>query len=146
MTREEFFKYQEETFNKLLELTRKKNADYAGSGGDAFNNFTRIETIGVATTEQGFLTRMFDKFSRIISFMQNGELQVKDESVEDTLLDLANYCVLMSGYLKSKKLSKQNSLDELERLKAAFSDPNILKVKTNNRDRYQNPITKEFES
>lgn len=103
MSREEFFKYQEETFNKLLELTRKKNADYAGSGGDAFNNFTRIETIGVATTEQGFLTRMFDKFSRIISFMQNGELQVKDESVEDTLLDLANYCVLMAGYLKSKK-------------------------------------------
>ena len=103
MTREEFFKYQEETFNKLLELTRKKNADYAGNGGDAFNNFTRIEVIGVASTEQGFLTRMFDKFSRIISFMQNGELQVKDESVEDTLLDLANYCVLMAGYLKSKK-------------------------------------------
>lgn len=103
MTREEFFKYQEETFNKMMALTRKKNADYAGQGGDAFNNFTRIEIIGVASTEQGFLTRMFDKFSRIISFMQNGELQVKDESVEDTLIDLANYSILMAAYLKSKK-------------------------------------------
>lgn len=103
MTREEFFKYQEETFNKIMEMTKRKNADYAGNGGDAFNNFTRIETIGIASTEQGFMTRMFDKYSRIISFMQNGELQVKDESVEDTLLDLANYCVLMAGYLKSKR-------------------------------------------
>lgn len=110
MTREEFFEYQSEVFDKLKALTRKKNTDYAGNGGDAFNNFTRIEAIGVATTEQGFLTRMFDKFSRVISFMQNGELQVKDESVEDTLLDLANYCVLMAGYLKSKRY-EQNLID-----------------------------------
>jgi hypothetical protein len=103
MTRDEFLKFQKETFDKLLAITKKKNADYAGKGGDAFNNFTRVEALGIATTEQGFVTRMTDKLSRIISFMQNGELQVKDESVEDTLLDLANYCVLMAGYLKSKK-------------------------------------------
>lgn len=103
MTRDEFLKFQRETFDKLVSITEKKNADYAGKGGDAFNNFTRVEALGIATTEQGFVTRMTDKLSRIISFMQNGELQVKDESVEDTLLDLANYCVLMAGYLRSKK-------------------------------------------
>jgi hypothetical protein len=104
MTRDEFLVFQKDTFNKLISITEKKNADYAGKGGDAFNNFTRVEMLGIATTEQGFVTRMTDKLSRIISFMQNGELLVKDESVEDTLLDLANYCVLMAGYLKSKKI------------------------------------------
>jgi hypothetical protein len=102
-SREWFFKFQEDTFKNMLEITKRKNADYAGNGGDAFNNFTRVEVLGIASTEQGFLTRMNDKFSRIISFMQNGELQVKDESVDDTLLDLANYCLLMAGYLKAKR-------------------------------------------
>jgi len=27
----------------------------------------------------------------------------KDESIEDTLLDLSNYAILMAGYIKSKK-------------------------------------------
>lgn len=103
MTREEFLKFQEETFSKIIEITKKKNADYAGKGEDAFSNFTRIETLGITSTEVGFMTRMFDKYSRLVSFLQNGRLEVADESVEDTLLDLANYCVLMAGYLRTKK-------------------------------------------
>jgi hypothetical protein len=46
---------------------------------------------------------MVDKLARINSFSQKGELQVKDESVEDTLLDLANYAILLAGYIRSKK-------------------------------------------
>lgn len=103
MTREQFLQYQKEICAKMISIAEKKNADYAGKGGNAFNNFTRVEALGIATAEQGFLTRMTDKLSRVISFMQNGELQVKDESVEDSLIDLANYAVLMAGYLKSKK-------------------------------------------
>lgn len=51
----------------------------------------------------GFLTRMSDKFSRLGSFINKGELLVLDESVEDTLVDLANYCALFAGYLESKE-------------------------------------------
>jgi len=102
MNRETYMKFHEDCCQKMISITKKKNADYAGKGDDAFANFTRVEGLGISSTEQGFLTRMFDKFSRLISFQQNGELQVKDESVEDTLLDLANYCILMAGYLKSK--------------------------------------------
>lgn len=54
-------------------------------------------------TEQGFLTRMMDKMKRISSFVEKGELQVKDESVTDTLRDLANYSCLLAGYIKSQK-------------------------------------------
>lgn len=106
MNKAEYFKYQEDTFNKLLELTRKKNADYCGVGNNPFENFTRVEMLGICTTEQGFLTRMTDKLSRLISFSQKGFLEVSDETVEDSLHDLANYCILLAGYIKSKKESK----------------------------------------
>jgi hypothetical protein len=33
-------------------------------------------------------------------------LAVKDESAEDTLLDLANYCLLMAAYLREKRDKK----------------------------------------
>ncbi len=103
MTHKEYIKYHEVITKKMQEVTKKKNADYSGwSDKDAFANFKMIEKIGVATVEQGFLTRMTDKISRIVSFVKNNELKIKEESAEDTLLDLANYCILFSGYLKTK--------------------------------------------
>lgn len=104
MTKAEFFKYHQECLDRMTEIVQAKNADYSGDADtDTFSNFTRVEVLGVCSTEQGFLTRMFDKYSRITSFVQKGVLQVKDESVEDTLLDLANYCILMAGYIRSKR-------------------------------------------
>lgn len=93
-----------DTCTKLNEVVKKKNADYAGSDGDAFNNFTRIERSSrKTTTEQGFLVRMSDKFGRLTSFVDGEELLVKSEAVEDTLDDLANYCILMKAYLTHKR-------------------------------------------
>lgn len=103
MNKDEYFKYHADCCAKMMEITRAKNADYTGIGTDPFANFTRVELMGACSTEQGFVTRMLDKVSRVISFVQKGVLEVKDESVEDTLLDLANYCVLFSGYIKHKK-------------------------------------------
>jgi len=59
--------------------------------------------MGICSPEIGFLTRMLDKFCRLVSFVQLGVLLVKDESLEDTALDLANYCILFAGYVRSKK-------------------------------------------
>jgi len=103
MTKDEFFKFQEQMFKKMMDITKKKNADYAGVDDNPFANFIRCEQLGICSTETGFLTRITDKLARIASFVKKGELQVKDESVEDTLMDLANYCILMMGYLKSKQ-------------------------------------------
>lgn len=106
MTREEYFQFHDEMTKKMGEITRAKNADYTGAtGDDPFANFNRVGSLGVCSTEQGFMVRMLDKYMRINSFVQKGFLNVKDESVEDTLLDLANYCLLFSGYLKSKRSS-----------------------------------------
>ena len=103
MTKEQYLSFHEACCKKMVEITKVKNADYTGSTNDPFANFRLCELLDIATTEQGFLTRMTDKLSRINSFRQKGDLQVRDESVEDTLLDLANYCILMAGYLRSQR-------------------------------------------
>ena len=55
MTREELFKMHGEMCKTALELMKKKNSDYAGSGGNnPFANFTRSEALGICTTEQSF--------------------------------------------------------------------------------------------
>lgn len=102
MTKQEYFDFAKNFFDKCIEISEKKNADYTGKNNDPFSNFSSVETLGI-TTEQGFLTRMMDKMKRVASFVENGTLQVKDESVTDTLLDLANYACLFAGYLESKK-------------------------------------------
>lgn len=102
MTKQEYFDFSEEFFKSCVEISKKKNADYTGGSKDPFANFKSVEVLGIST-EVGFLTRMMDKMKRISSFVSQGELQVKDESVTDTLNDLANYCALMAGYIKSKQ-------------------------------------------
>lgn len=104
MTKDQYLAYHASMCQRMIETTIAKNADYTGDSADPFNNFTRVELgFGVTTTEIGFFVRLTDKFSRIASFIQKGVLLVKDESIEDTLIDLANYCILFAGYIKSKK-------------------------------------------
>lgn len=102
MTKEQYFEFAEKFFADCVGISRKKNADYTGGSDNPFSNFQSVEILGIKT-EVGFLTRMFDKIKRVAAFVENGNLQVKDESVKDTLQDLANYCALMAGFLESKK-------------------------------------------
>lgn len=105
MTRKEYIEMHRKLCELMVQITLKKNNDYAGAGDDPFQNFRQIgHLIGnKSAVEIGFLTRMSDKLSRIGSFVTTGQLHVKDESVEDTLLDLANYCLLFIGFLQSEK-------------------------------------------
>ena len=103
MTKDEYLKFHADMCQKMIETTRKKNADYTGNQQDPFANFTKADELGICSTEQGFLVRLTDKLARVISFVQKGILEVKDETVEDTLIDMANYCILMAGYIKSRR-------------------------------------------
>lgn len=103
MTKEKYLDFHRSCCDRMIVITQMKNADYTGGSDDPFANFNRVELMGIATTEAGFLTRMMDKLCRVNSFVKNGSLQVNTESVEDTLLDLANYSILLAGYIRSKK-------------------------------------------
>lgn len=103
MDRTEYLARFKELTEQMYNITCKKNADYTGDISEPFKNFTMVETIGFASAEQGFLTRITDKVMRVSSFVKNGILQMADEKVTDTLLDCANYCLLMICYLESKR-------------------------------------------
>ena len=70
----------------------KKNNDYGSSVEDTYNKFGDVS----------YLVRITDKYNRILSLM-NKEAEVNDESINDTILDMANYCCL---WLASRKLSE----------------------------------------
>jgi hypothetical protein len=101
MTRAEYLEEFKKLTDKMYDTTYRKNSDYT-NGEDPFKNFKMVETLGVATTEQGFVTRMTDKMMRLATFAAGGKLMVADEKIEDTLLDLSVYSLLFICYLRSK--------------------------------------------
>lgn len=108
MTREELLKHHEVLCKQARDLMDKKNRDYAGKGGtQPFANFTRVETMGICSTEQGFLVRLTDKLSRLSSIVESGTVSVTNETFEDTMIDVINYMVLLSAYTQEKKLTTQ---------------------------------------
>lgn len=73
-----------EIVDEMAKTYEKKNHDYGDSFGISVRKYGKIAA----------LTRISDKFNRIENLILNGNTQVKDESLKDTLLDLANYAVM----------------------------------------------------
>lgn len=103
MTQEQYLKTFKEITDKMYTVTKAKNSDYTGDDNDAFKNFKAVELMGVTTVEVGFFTRMTDKMMRLAGFLRNGFLKVADEKIEDTLMDLAVYSIILICYLREKK-------------------------------------------
>ena len=78
--------------NKMSETYERKNHDY----GDSFNK--SLDKFGLIAS----VVRMNDKMERIESLM-NKEALVKDESIKDTLLDLANYSIMTIVWMNLHK-------------------------------------------
>lgn len=82
------------TFRDILvemgELHDRKNADY-GTAADPFANVRASEEFGIPAW-LGSVIRANDKMTRLKAFANKGELA--NEPVEDSLIDLANYCVI----------------------------------------------------
>lgn len=69
--------------NGLTELYERKNADYGNSFSKTFEEF------GMTST----LVRLSDKLERLKTLSKK-EAQVKDESIQDTVMDIAVYAML----------------------------------------------------
>lgn len=85
--------------DKMNETTKKKNADYSGDL-DPFQNFRMVEKLGISDAQTAIMVRMTDKMTRIATLLKK-EAQVKEESIEDTLLDLAVYSIILMVYRKA---------------------------------------------
>lgn len=81
--------------DKMRDLHIRKNAGYAGVGNvDPWRNFRMAEDFGVEAW-RGALIRASDKWSRIISLLENPENEQVGEALNDTLFDLAAYCLIV---------------------------------------------------
>lgn len=97
--------------NQMWTIRQDKRQDYNVQAKGNFleiENFKMAELFGVPAWV-GIMIRISDKFTRLASFVRKGYNAVKDETVEDTLLDMANYsllCLIEYRKQKEKEVSK----------------------------------------
>ena len=87
---------------ELNETYEKKNHDYGNSFGETFDKLGVISAV----------TRISDKYNRLVSLCTKSEEErkVKDESITDTLLDMANYCIMTVIELHKNNRKEDTSL------------------------------------
>lgn len=75
-----------EIFDSCLKLSKAKGKDYAG----AEDSLANLRIFGF----KGIIIRLFDKLMRLKNIEEAGKVEVKDESVRDTLMDTIIYSAL----------------------------------------------------
>lgn len=71
--------------NVILKIYKDKNADYGDSFSKSYKEFGIIAPV----------VRMSDKMERIKQLSKGEDIKVKDESLKDTLIDIANYALML---------------------------------------------------
>ena len=89
----EFMEEYKKIVTETMELCVKKNKDYGNATDESFKQFGDVS----------YQVRCFDKWSRINTLLKNGKAEVS-ESLEDSLLDLANYLFL---WVTSRRLNEK---------------------------------------
>lgn len=75
-------------------FTKRKNKAY----GDSFG--TTFQKLGIISA----VTRISDKYNRLCNLAVNPDIDNLGESIEDTLKDMASYCVMTLIELNANKL------------------------------------------
>ena len=81
-----------EIVKEMVELHDKKNHDYAGT--DYLSNFLMCEKHMGIPGWKGCIIRLSDKMARIMNVARDDEVSVGDETIIDTLTDLAVYAII----------------------------------------------------
>ena len=97
--------FKEETaldiLNNMQEVYEAKDSDYSATGLP-MGNLRKCEDAGIEAW-RGCLVRIGDKMSRLENFLKEKEYLVISEKAEDTVIDLANYSILMSCLIEEIK-------------------------------------------
>lgn len=105
-------KFKEIT-DEMSALYERKNHDYGNSFSETYSK------LGIVSAA----TRMLDKMNRIVSLVTKDKHEVKDESLRDTLIDLANYAVMTIMELDGEKPSAEESVTDEKNLHRRFGMP-----------------------
>lgn len=83
-------------------LYARKNADY----GDSYSQLRKRYPNFICM-------RLFDKLNRLDRVIQPGyECKVSDETIEDTLMDIANYCLMELTERTADRLAKEEEEED----------------------------------
>ena len=77
---------------ELGELYEKKNRAYGNSFSSTYEKLGLISAV----------TRISDKYNRLCNLATNPDIDNLGESIEDTLRDMASYCIMTVMELKKK--------------------------------------------
>lgn len=100
-------KHFETIVNEMAETYAKKNKDY----GNSFDKTLDKWGPNIA------LARLEDKLNRVVQLTQSGKAEVNDESVEDTLKDMATYAIMFLMWRQNKatnNVEPKKKVDSLE--------------------------------
>ena len=96
-------KQHESLLRQIHDTYIKKNHDY----GDSFSRSYKKYGLVAA------MVRMEDKWNRLDNMASGAEQKVADETIRDTLLDLAGYCIMTIMELdKQKNIENQKAFEE----------------------------------
>ena len=87
--------------NNMQAVYEAKDSDYSATGLP-MGNLRKCEDAGIEAW-RGCLVRIGDKMSRLENFLKEKEYLVISEKAEDTVIDLANYAILMSCLIEEIK-------------------------------------------
>jgi hypothetical protein len=97
--------FKDETALDILDnmqaVYEAKDSDYSATGLP-MGNLRKCEDAGIEAW-RGCLVRIGDKMSRLENFLKEKEYLVISEKAEDTVIDLANYAILMSCLIQEIK-------------------------------------------
>jgi hypothetical protein len=80
---------------QMASTYERKNADYGNSFGESVDEFGAVAGV----------VRIGDKFNRLKNLIKNpGTQRVNDESIADTLLDMANYCIMLKIEIDNQQI------------------------------------------
>lgn len=83
---------------QFMSITQNMTKIYAAKNHDYGNSFEEsLDEFGLVAS----IVRIGDKMNRIKSLIKK-EAQVKDESIRDTLLDMANYAIMTVMWMDKK--------------------------------------------
>lgn len=83
---------------QFMDITNNMTKTYAAKNHDYGNSFEQsLDKFGLVAS----VVRIGDKMNRIESLTKK-EAQVKDESIKDTLLDMANYAIMTVMWMNKK--------------------------------------------
>lgn len=127
-------------YKKAISIVLERSKKYA-TEDDPFLNFRRGAAFANTTVEQGIMTRIGDKLSRLQNVLEkNDDDAFSDEAFDDTILDLCNYFVILRNWRVLQAAERELEARQLSLFADEVSENEPLDTEP------EGPVKKAFKS